>query len=115
MNLVIKMFDNYSLGNRVTALRQMAGFSQEKLAELAELSTEYVSQIERGMKSPTVRSIQKICNAVGVELSDFFAESFEYSDILDAQIKAKLKSKTSAEKAIILKQIELFEQYKSIE
>ncbi|MBQ5969991.1 MAG: helix-turn-helix transcriptional regulator [Clostridia bacterium] len=107
------MFDNYRLGNRVALLRQQANLSQEKLAELAELSTEYISQIERGMKNPTVRSVQKICDALGVRLSDFFREESSAPDFLDTQIEGKLRSKSGAEKEMILKQLDLLEQYKN--
>lgn len=107
------MFDNYSLGKRISTLRQHFELSQEKLAELSDLSTEYISQIERGVKNPTVRSVQKICNAFGIHLSDFFKEELATPDVLDSQIESKLKSKTSQEKEIILKQLELLEKYKS--
>ena len=106
------MFDNYSLGKRLVFLRQQFGFSQELLAEKAELSTEYISQLERGMKNPTVRSVQRLCDAFGIQLSDFFQENITIPDVLDTQIDAKLRTKSSREKEIILQQLELLEMYK---
>ncbi len=46
--------------------RMRAGVSQERLAELADLHRTYVSQIERGMKSPSLRVIIAIAAALGV-------------------------------------------------
>jgi len=42
------------LGDNVRAKRKEAGFSQEKLAERADLSAVFISRIERGVESPSV-------------------------------------------------------------
>ena len=42
------------LGEAVRAKRKEAGFSQETLAEKADLSTVFISRIERGVESPSV-------------------------------------------------------------
>ena len=48
------------LGDAVRAKRKEAGFSQEKLAEKADLSTVFFSRIERGVESPSVDNLLKI-------------------------------------------------------
>jgi transcriptional regulator with XRE-family HTH domain len=50
-------------------LRQEKGFSQEELAERAGLHRTYISQIERGVKSPTLRSLELISTALDLPLS----------------------------------------------
>jgi transcriptional regulator with XRE-family HTH domain len=50
-------------------LRQEKGFSQEELAERAGLHRTYISQIERGVKSPTLRSLELISTALELPLS----------------------------------------------
>jgi transcriptional regulator with XRE-family HTH domain len=50
-------------------LRQEKGFSQEELAERAGLHRTYISQIERGVKSPTLRSLELISVALELPLS----------------------------------------------
>lgn len=50
-------------------LRQEKGLSQEELADKAGLHRTYISQIERGLKSPSLRSLQQIAEALGVPLS----------------------------------------------
>lgn len=46
------------------------GLSQEELADLAGLHRTYISQIERGLKSPSLRSLEQIANGLGVTLSE---------------------------------------------
>ena len=58
------------LGEAVRAKRKEAGFSQEKLAEKADLSTVFISRVERGKESPSVDSLVKIARALGVRVRD---------------------------------------------
>jgi transcriptional regulator with XRE-family HTH domain len=53
------------LGRVLRELRRRAGLSQEELAELASIHPTYVSQIERGLKSPTVRMLARLAKALG--------------------------------------------------
>lgn len=50
-------------------LRLEKGLSQEELAYRADLHRTYISQIERGLKSPSLRALEKIADALGVALS----------------------------------------------
>jgi len=56
------------LGEAVRDARKEAGFSQEKLAEKADLSTVFISRIERGVESPSVDNLLKIAKALGVRV-----------------------------------------------
>jgi transcriptional regulator with XRE-family HTH domain len=58
------------LGEAVRTARKEAGFSQEKLAEKADLSTVFISRIERGVESPSVDNLLKIAKALGVRVRD---------------------------------------------
>jgi transcriptional regulator with XRE-family HTH domain len=58
------------LGEVVRTKRKEAGFSQEKLAEKADLSTVFISRIERGIESPSVDNLVKIARALGVRVRD---------------------------------------------
>ena len=49
--------------------RQAASMSQEALAFECELHPTYISQIERGLKSPTVRTLFRIVKALDVKAS----------------------------------------------
>ena len=53
------------IGEVLRAKREKLGISQEGLAERAGVDRTYVSILERGLKSPTVETLEKICNALG--------------------------------------------------
>ncbi len=58
------------LGEAIRAARKEAGFSQEKLAEKADLSTVFISRVERGKESPSVDNLVKIARALGVRVGN---------------------------------------------
>ena len=60
------------IGNRIRQLRVKKGLSQEKLAELSELNTSYIGQVERGEKNPSVDTVYRIASALQVDLPDLF-------------------------------------------
>ena len=45
--------DLKTVGGRIRACRLETGMSQERLAELSDLSPPYVSHVERGAKGPS--------------------------------------------------------------
>jgi transcriptional regulator with XRE-family HTH domain len=59
------------LGRELQRYRQEKGWSQEYLAEVTGLHRTYISQLERGLKSPSVRVLSQITNALGLRLSEF--------------------------------------------
>ena len=58
------------LGEAVREKRKEASWSQEKLAEKANLSTVFISRIERGVESPSVDSLVKIARALKISVRD---------------------------------------------
>jgi transcriptional regulator with XRE-family HTH domain len=51
-------------------LRLEKGFSQEAFAFEVGIHRTYVSQLERGLKSPSLKTLQKIAQVLGITLSD---------------------------------------------
>jgi len=64
---------NKEVGFRIRSLREDRNLSQEKLAELADLHRTYIGQIERGEKNIGLKNLQRIANALGVNIKDLFA------------------------------------------
>ena len=56
-------------GDRVQSLRNQAGISQEKLAELAEMHRTYISGIERGERNVSLINIMRLANALNLSVS----------------------------------------------
>ena len=52
------------IGQRVAALRKLAGLSQEQLAERAGLQRTHISRIEAGKYAVTLETIQAIAEAL---------------------------------------------------
>lgn len=61
------------LGAKIRKLRSIAGLSQEQLAEKAKLDLTSVSEIESGLRNPSVKTINKIALALKTSLSDLFS------------------------------------------
>ena len=60
------------LGQRVAQLRKNAGLTQEKLAEKANYSVEFISFVERGINAPSIEGCERIAKALGIQLKDLF-------------------------------------------
>lgn len=61
-------------GSKFLELRKKNRLSQKDLANIAEVGQTTISDIESGKKSPTAITIEKICMALNLTLSEFFAE-----------------------------------------
>jgi len=59
------------LGLEIQRRRVEQGWSQEYLAEITGLHRTYISQLERGLKSPSVRVLNHITNALGITMNEF--------------------------------------------
>jgi transcriptional regulator with XRE-family HTH domain len=54
-------------GEKVRAIRQKRGLSQEKLAEICNLHRTYISSIERGKRNVSLINIHKIAEALKID------------------------------------------------
>ena len=59
-------------GQRLRTLRQQRGYTQEEMAERAELHPTYIGQVERGEKNLTLLSMEKLLGALDITFSEFF-------------------------------------------
>ena len=57
---------NQRIGQRIAALRKLAGLSQEQLSDLAGLQRTHVSRIEAGKYDATAFTVQRIAEALGM-------------------------------------------------
>lgn len=64
--------ENKAFGKRVAELRRNAGYSQERFAFKCGVERAYIGVVERGEKSPTLNTIVKIANALGISKSELF-------------------------------------------
>src|SRR3989304_7274212 len=69
-----KPMDNIrkGLGKRIRTLRKLKALTQEELGERTGLSYKFVGEIERGKVNPSLDSLVKIADALGVKVGDLF-------------------------------------------
>lgn len=63
------------IGTRIKELRILKGLTQEELADRAELSKGFISQLERDLTSPSIATLVDILQCLGTNINDFFAVS----------------------------------------
>ncbi|RHP31978.1 helix-turn-helix domain-containing protein [Lachnotalea sp. AF33-28] len=60
------------IGQKLKDLRVLKGLTQEELANRAELSKSFISQVERDLTSPSIATLVDILQCLGTNISDFF-------------------------------------------
>jgi len=69
------------IASKIKKLREQQGLSQRALAELAGISAAALSQLESERASPSVATLEKLADGLGIAIASFFLESGEQSDI----------------------------------
>lgn len=62
------------LGETIRVMRQRAGLSMQEVAKRTGLSTGMISQVERALATPSVRTLRLLSIALDVPISYFFEE-----------------------------------------
>jgi transcriptional regulator with XRE-family HTH domain len=60
------------IGGKLRSRRKVRGFSLRQISEASGLSIGLISQIERGVTMPTLRSLQQICTALDMPIKWLF-------------------------------------------
>ena len=68
------MIDYKLIGMRLKNQRKVCAFTQEAVAEKAEITTVYLSKIENGHVRPTLDMLGKLCQLLRLDLSELFCE-----------------------------------------
>lgn len=79
------------VGKRIRELREMRGFTVNRLANMAGISQSYLRDVELGNKNPTVETLSYFCDALNISLAEFFAET---SDDINPMLKTSLSKLT---------------------
>ena len=68
---------NSRIGEKIKDLRNKNGLTQQELADRAELTKGYISQLERGQVAPSVVTLLDLIECLGTTPSEFFKETEE--------------------------------------
>lgn len=63
-----------NIGEKLKELRVLKGLTQEELADRAELSKGFISQLERDLTSPSIATLMDILQCLGTSIGEFFYE-----------------------------------------
>ena len=74
------MYNEINVGERIKYFRTKSGLSQESLALQAEINPAFLGHLERGLKNPTIKTLEKITCALGISLAEFFEPNTETTD-----------------------------------
>ena len=94
---------NIEVGTRITELRKQRGYTREKLSELADVSVQFLADIEKGRKSMTVATLKRIAAALLVPTDYIVNGTTENSDndgIVSILNTLSDKNKKQAEKIL---------------
>ena len=59
-------------GKRLRAFRKERNMTQERFAELLNISVDFLSLVERGLNAPSFESIEVFSITLGIPVRDFF-------------------------------------------
>lgn len=62
------------IGARIQKLRKQKGLTQDELSEKVNISSKYLSSIERGKENPTLNTFISIAEELSVDIEEFFTE-----------------------------------------
>ena len=104
-----------NLGQRMADIRRSKGISQLQLAEMADISKEHLSNLERGNKLPSAQTLAQIASALDVSLDALVGVDNVQSHIeIDAQLQSLLSSYSLAEKDALLAIFRDIERFSAI-
>ena len=86
-----------SIGRNIRKYRLMKKLRQEDLAELANLTNNYIGAIERGEKIPSLETLIVIINALGVSADMILSDVIDTGYMVKDSLLAEKLSKLSAE------------------
>ncbi len=71
-NLTMEKNFKYILGRNIKAERMRKDITQERFAELINMSLSYVSKLEQGLISPTAITLFKMADILSIPMDEFF-------------------------------------------
>jgi transcriptional regulator with XRE-family HTH domain len=69
------------LANNIKEYRRKRGFSQDKLAELASISSQYLATVETCRKFPTPEVLDRLADALGIEPHELFTFTTPHNEL----------------------------------
>ena len=75
------MLDNTTLGKRIREARLSKKMTQEQLAEQADIGLYYLGEVERGVKTPSLKVFVAIADALNVSADSLLRDSVSTGNV----------------------------------
>ena len=103
MMLTMYNIDYKDLGKRIRAERRKQDLTQEKLAEMANISDSFMGHIERGGRTLSIETLAKLANALNLSIEYIVCGEFNYQpDMLPAEILDALNRMSNNQRKVFL-------------
>ncbi len=79
------------IGERIHSRRQELNLSLRALAKQVDLTASFLSQLERGQADPSIKSLRKIADALGVPLFYFLADDTDANPVVRRDARKRLQ------------------------
>lgn len=95
--------DYSTIGKTINKKRTEMNISQEKLAEMVNLSTSYLGAVERSEKLPSLDVFVRILNTLGISADTALSGVLEVSRVIRAsEISEQLSHLSSREQTMVM-------------
>ena len=95
--------DYKELGKRIRAERRRQDLTQEKLAELADISDSFMGHIERGGRTLSIETLAKLANALNLSIEYIVCGEFNYQPaMLPPEIHDALNQMSGRQRKVFL-------------
>jgi len=95
--------DYKELGKRIRAERRKQDLTQEKLAEMAEISNSFMGHIERGGRTLSIETLIKLANALNLNIEYIICGEFNYQpDMLPSEVHDALSKMSGSQRRVFL-------------
>lgn len=105
--------DYLKLGEKIKKERIRNRYTQETLAEMAEITSSYVGQIERGERKVTLAKLVRIANVLDVSVDYLLSDTINViDDDLELEIKNEMRKMEDKDKHMVIDIIKIINDYK---
>ena len=101
-----------TIGDRIKETRRIRGLTQEQLAEKVDITLEYISQIERGLKIPSMQVFIKLVEVLDASADYLIRDSVSTRNLYgDKQIGARLERLSPKQRVALEALIDTYIKY----
>lgn len=110
-SIIMKELNFTDISRRLKEIRLSKGLTQEYVANIADVNTSHISNIENNRVKVSLSTLVQMCNALEVTVDYILANDYDdTSSVLDQEILKELKNCTPAKKEQILKIIHILNE-----